>query len=165
MWADAPPPEGVLPTIAGPAQGIIRDLLSSLDKDDASGAAEGAASAPASEPASAPAPAPAESGQTAPPAEAAEAPVIQPPPPPTPKPKRQSRLRELEQARSDIYEKELELLRKEALLMEQEETLESLRQQLELERNLVSLLEKDKKKAEEIAALATGLCSGAAMPP
>lgn len=101
--------------------------------------------------------------------------------------KRRNRLRELEEIRSDLAERELELLQKSAELQEKEQTLAVLKEevcicvyqqwsnavsglntttvQIELEKRLRTLLTKEKEKAEEQAALAIGLCTGGSMLP
>lgn len=79
--------------------------------------------------------------------------------------KGRGRIRELEEIRAELAEKEIVLLQKEAELLEKDQTVMVLRQELEIERKLRSLLTKEKEKAEEEAALAMGLCSGATMLP
>lgn len=75
------------------------------------------------------------------------------------------RIRELEEIRGELAEKELVLLEKEQELLDKEQTLLVLREELEIERKLRALLTKEKEKAEEEAALAMGLCSGGSMLP
>lgn len=75
------------------------------------------------------------------------------------------RIRELEEIRAELAEKELVLLEKQQELLEQEQTVLVLREELELERKLRALLTKEKEKAEEEAALAMGLCTGGSMLP
>jgi hypothetical protein len=75
------------------------------------------------------------------------------------------RIRELEEIRAELAEKELVLLEKEQELLDREQTLMVLREELEIERKLRALLTKEKEKAEEEAALAMGLCSGGSMLP
>lgn len=75
------------------------------------------------------------------------------------------RIRELEEIRSELAEKELVLLEKEQELLDREQTLMVLREELEIERKLRTLLTKEKEKAEEEAALAMGLCMGGSMLP
>eukprot|EP00238_Polyblepharides_amylifera_P006661 CAMPEP_0196590608 /NCGR_PEP_ID=MMETSP1081-20130531/67062_1 /TAXON_ID=36882 /ORGANISM="Pyramimonas amylifera, Strain CCMP720" /LENGTH=199 /DNA_ID=CAMNT_0041913759 /DNA_START=300 /DNA_END=902 /DNA_ORIENTATION=+ len=70
-----------------------------------------------------------------------------------------SRIRELEETRKKLQEKESELLLKQEALLNQEQTVQVLEEQLMLERRLRELLTKEKKSAEEEAALAIGLCS------
>lgn len=79
--------------------------------------------------------------------------------------KGRGRIRELEEIRAELAEKELTLLQKEAELLEKEQTVMVLREELEIERRIRTLLTKEKEKAEEEAALAMGLCSGASMLP
>lgn len=79
--------------------------------------------------------------------------------------KRKGRLRELEEIRSELAQKELILLEKEVELLERDQTLSVLKEELELERKLRALLTKEKERAEEEAALAMGLCVGGAMLP
>ncbi|GMH35177.1 hypothetical protein BSKO_03045 [Bryopsis sp. KO-2023] len=78
---------------------------------------------------------------------------------------RRGRIRELEETRAELAEKQITLLLKEKELLEKEQTLRVLREELELERKLRALLTKEKEKAEEEAALAMGLCSGANLLP
>ncbi|KAF5840247.1 hypothetical protein DUNSADRAFT_17350 [Dunaliella salina] len=78
---------------------------------------------------------------------------------------KKGRIRELEEARALIAENQLILLGKEAELLQKEQTLDVLKEQLDLERKLRALLTKEKEKAEEEAALAMGLCTGSAMLP
>jgi len=75
------------------------------------------------------------------------------------------RIRELEEIRAELAEKELVLLGKERALAEREQSLAVLREELEIERKLRALVGKQKEKAEEEAALARGLCSGGSMLP
>lgn len=88
---------------------------------------------------------------------------------PPPKKKRQSRMQELQEARAELQAKEQELRRKSSELQElsseKNQTIAILRDELDIERTLRSLLERDKEKAEEIAALAMNLCSGVTIPP
>ncbi|MEW5304382.1 MAG: hypothetical protein WDW36_006993 [Sanguina aurantia] len=81
------------------------------------------------------------------------------------KSKGKGRLRELEEIRFELAEKELALLQKQVELLEKDQTLAVLKEELELERKLRALLTKEKDRAEEEAALATGLCTGGAMLP
>lgn len=75
------------------------------------------------------------------------------------------RIRELQEAREELAEKQLILLEKERELLKDEQTVMVLQQELEIERKLRALLTKEKEKAEEQAALAMGLCTGGAMLP
>jgi len=75
------------------------------------------------------------------------------------------RIRELEEIRAELAEKELVLLEKEQELLDREQTVMVLREELEIERKLRTLLTKEKEKAEEEAALAMGLCTGGSMLP
>jgi len=75
------------------------------------------------------------------------------------------RIRELEEIRAELAEKELVLLQKEQELLDREQTVMVLREELEIERKLRALLTREKEKAEEEAALAMGLCSGGSMLP
>lgn len=76
------------------------------------------------------------------------------------------RIRELQEIRAELAEKELVLLEKQEELLEKEQTVMVLREELEIERKLRELLAKDVKKAEEQAALAMGLCGvGGSMLP
>lgn len=75
------------------------------------------------------------------------------------------RLVELEEIRTQLVEKQLILLEKEAELLQKEQTVIVLQEELDLERKLRALLTKEKEKAEEEAALAMGLCTGGAMLP
>ncbi|GAX82188.1 hypothetical protein CEUSTIGMA_g9616.t1 [Chlamydomonas eustigma] len=79
--------------------------------------------------------------------------------------RKKGRIRELEEIRGELAEKELILLEKEKELLEKEQDVIVLREELELERKLRALLSKEKEKAEEEAALAMGLCTGGAMLP
>ncbi|PRW56412.1 eukaryotic initiation factor [Chlorella sorokiniana] len=79
--------------------------------------------------------------------------------------KTKGRIRELEELRAELAEKELVLLEKEQELLEKEQTLSILREELEIEKKLRTLLTKEKEKAEEEAALAMGLCTGSSMLP
>lgn len=72
--------------------------------------------------------------------------------------RKKGRIRELEEIRAELAEKELVLLGRERELLEKEQTVSVLREELEIERKLRALLTKDKSKAEEEAALAIGLC-------
>eukprot|EP01023_Acetabularia_acetabulum_P047819 TRINITY_DN5041_c0_g3_i1.p1 TRINITY_DN5041_c0_g3~~TRINITY_DN5041_c0_g3_i1.p1 ORF type:complete len:256 (-),score=62.50 TRINITY_DN5041_c0_g3_i1:2544-3311(-) len=78
--------------------------------------------------------------------------------------KKKGRIRELEEIRSTLAEKEIILLGKEKELLEKEQSIEVLQQELELERKLRTLLTKEKERAEEEAALAMGLCVGGGFP-
>lgn len=84
---------------------------------------------------------------------------------PQPNVKRRGRIRELEEIKAQLAEKELELLSKENALLEQEQDIRTLQAELEIEKKLRALITKEKEKAEEEAALAMGLCSGGTMLP
>ncbi|KAG7672529.1 hypothetical protein NADE_001651 [Nannochloris sp. 'desiccata'] len=80
--------------------------------------------------------------------------------------KGKGRIRELQEIRAELAEKELVLLEKQQELLEKEQTVMVLREELEIERKLRALLSKQVKKAEEEAALAMGLCGvGGSMLP
>lgn len=79
--------------------------------------------------------------------------------------RRRGRIRELEEIKSQLAEKELELLGKETALLEQQQDIQVLKQELEIERKLRALITKEKEEAEEEAALAMGLCTGSTMLP
>jgi len=80
--------------------------------------------------------------------------------------KGKGRIRELQEIRAELAEKELVLVEKEQDLLEKDQTVMVLREELEIERKLRALLSKQVKKAEEEAALAMGLCGvGGAMLP
>ncbi|KAI3428364.1 hypothetical protein D9Q98_006744 [Chlorella vulgaris] len=79
--------------------------------------------------------------------------------------RKKGRIRELEEIRAELAEKELVLLEKEKELLEKEQTVMVLREELEIEKKLRSLLTKEKEKAEEEASLAMGLCTGGSMLP
>lgn len=79
--------------------------------------------------------------------------------------RKKGRLRELEEIRAELAEKELILLQKEQELLDKDQTLLVLKEELELERKLRALLTKEKERAEEEAALAMGLCTGGAILP
>lgn len=81
------------------------------------------------------------------------------------KPTRRGRIRELQDIRSELAEKELVLLQKEQELLEKDQTLIVLREELEIEKKLRALLTKGREKAEEEAALAMGICGGGSMLP
>lgn len=72
--------------------------------------------------------------------------------------KKRGRIRELEEIKAQLAQKELELMSKENALLEKEQSMLVLRQELEIERNLRALITKEKEQAEEEAALAMGLC-------
>ncbi|CAL8460522.1 g51 [Coccomyxa elongata] len=74
--------------------------------------------------------------------------------------RKKGRIRELEEIRAELAEKELVLLSKEQELLEKDQTVAVLREELELEKKLRTLLTKEKEKAEEQSALALGLCTG-----
>ncbi|BDA41590.1 hypothetical protein COCOBI_02-3710 [Coccomyxa sp. Obi] len=74
--------------------------------------------------------------------------------------RKKGRIRELEEIRAELAEKELVLLSKEQELLEKDQTVNVLREELELEKKLRTLLTKEKEKAEEQSALALGLCTG-----
>ncbi|CAL5222500.1 g4874 [Coccomyxa viridis] len=74
--------------------------------------------------------------------------------------RKKGRIRELEEIRAELAEKELVLLGKEQELLERDQSVQVLREELDLERKLRTLLTKEKEKAEEEAALAMGLCTG-----
>ncbi|CAK0787497.1 hypothetical protein CVIRNUC_010717 [Coccomyxa viridis] len=74
--------------------------------------------------------------------------------------RKKGRIRELEEIRAELAEKELVLLGKEQELLEKDQSVQVLREELDLERKLRTLLTKEKEKAEEEAALAMGLCTG-----
>jgi len=84
---------------------------------------------------------------------------------PQPNVRRRGRIRELEEIKAQLAEKELELLSKENALLEQEQDIRTLQAELEIEKKLRALITKEKEKAEEEAALAMGLCSGSTMLP
>eukprot|EP00890_Picochlorum_soloecismus_P003313 jgi/Picsp_1/3983/NSC_01495-R1_expressed protein [Chlorella variabilis] len=84
---------------------------------------------------------------------------------PQPNVRRRGRIRELEEIKAQLAEKELELLSKENALLEQEQDIRTLQAELEIEKKLRVLITKEKEKAEEEAALAMGLCSGSTMLP
>ena len=86
---------------------------------------------------------------------------------PTPQPnvRRRGRIRELEEIKAQLAEKELELLSKENALLEQEQDIRTLQAELEIEKKLRALITKEKEEAEEEAALTMGLCSGSTMLP
>ncbi|KAL4442133.1 hypothetical protein ABPG77_011394 [Micractinium sp. CCAP 211/92] len=79
--------------------------------------------------------------------------------------RKKGRIRELEEIRAELAEKELVLLEKEKELLEREQTVMVLREELEIEKKLRTLLTKEKEKAEEEATLAMGLCTGGSMLP
>jgi hypothetical protein len=81
------------------------------------------------------------------------------------KPTRRGRIRELQDIRSELAEKELVLLQKEQELLDKDQTLMVLREELEIEKKLRALLTKEREKAEEEAALAMGICGGGSMLP
>lgn len=81
------------------------------------------------------------------------------------KPSRRGRIRELEDIRSELAEKELVLLQKEQELLDKDQTLMVLREELEIEKKLRALITKEREKAEEEAALAMGICGGGSMLP
>lgn len=72
--------------------------------------------------------------------------------------KKRGRIRELEEIKAQLAQKELELMSKENALLEKEQSMLVLRQELDIERNLRALITKEKEQAEEEAALAMGLC-------
>ncbi|KAA6427958.1 MAG: hypothetical protein FRX49_02620 [Trebouxia sp. A1-2] len=74
---------------------------------------------------------------------------------------RRSRIKELEDTRLELAEKQLKLIEREKELLDKDQTVSTLREELDLERKLRALLTKEKDKAEEEAALAMGLCTGA----
>lgn len=74
---------------------------------------------------------------------------------------RRSRIKELEDTRLELAEKQLKLIDREKELLDKDQTVSTLREELDLERKLRALLTKEKDKAEEEAALAMGLCTGA----
>eukprot|EP01025_Chloroclados_australasicus_P010280 TRINITY_DN14108_c0_g1_i1.p2 TRINITY_DN14108_c0_g1~~TRINITY_DN14108_c0_g1_i1.p2 ORF type:complete len:289 (-),score=53.59 TRINITY_DN14108_c0_g1_i1:358-1191(-) len=78
--------------------------------------------------------------------------------------KKKGRIRELEEIRVQLVEKEITLLAKEKELLQREQSIEVLQQELELERKIRALLTKEKERAEEEAALAMGLCTGGGFP-
>ncbi|KAK9834051.1 hypothetical protein WJX81_005928 [Elliptochloris bilobata] len=77
--------------------------------------------------------------------------------------RKRGRIRELEEIRAELAEKELVLIAKQQELLDKEQTLLVLQQELDIERKLRALLTKEKEKAEEEAALAMGLCTGGSM--
>lgn len=79
--------------------------------------------------------------------------------------RRKGRLRELEEIRAELAEKELVLLEREQEVLEREQTVGTLREQLEIEKKLRALLTKEKEKAEEEAALSMGMCAGGFLLP
>jgi len=78
---------------------------------------------------------------------------------------RRGRLRELEETRAQLAQKQLELLQTEQELLDREQSLAVLREELELERKIRALLTKEKEQAVEEAVLARGLCAGANLLP
>lgn len=72
--------------------------------------------------------------------------------------KRKNKLQELQEIRSSLNRKQVEILQKQQELLEKDQTVAVLTQELELERNLRELLIREKEKAEEQAKLALGLC-------
>lgn len=74
---------------------------------------------------------------------------------------RKSRIKELEDIRAELAEKQVQLLEREKELLDKDQTVSTLREELDLERQLRALLTKEKNKAEEQAALSMGLCTGA----
>jgi len=79
--------------------------------------------------------------------------------------RRKGRIKELEEIKGQLAQKELELLSKENVLLQQKQDIEVLRQELEIEKTLRALITKEKEDAEEEAALAMGLCTGSTMLP
>ncbi|KAK9809966.1 hypothetical protein WJX72_002744 [[Myrmecia] bisecta] len=79
--------------------------------------------------------------------------------------RKKGRIRELQELRTELAEKEGVLLSKEEELLDRDQTVVVLREELDLERKLRALLTKEKEKAEEEAALAMGLCAGGSMLP
>eukprot|EP01025_Chloroclados_australasicus_P030718 TRINITY_DN30907_c0_g1_i1.p1 TRINITY_DN30907_c0_g1~~TRINITY_DN30907_c0_g1_i1.p1 ORF type:complete len:264 (-),score=23.79 TRINITY_DN30907_c0_g1_i1:164-892(-) len=78
---------------------------------------------------------------------------------------RMTKLKELEEARQQLYKKEMDLLQREAELDREEQSADVLRRELEVERALRRLYEKSNSQADEIIALAGALCGGAMIPP
>ena len=74
-------------------------------------------------------------------------------------------MRELQELRSSLREKEFALLQKQQELEEKEQTMIVLQEQLSLEKKLRDILIEEKEKAIEEAKLAAGLCSQGGMMP
>eukprot|EP00892_Ulva_mutabilis_P001139 jgi/Ulvmu1/11025/UM007_0205.1 len=148
-------------TVPSAGAGIIKDGLTM--RDAASTVMPPAASLEALPKASATATQPQQQAQG--PEQSKDSPTPGEPSTPPPSKRRLSRLQELQQARDDLRAKQQELLQKTEELQEKEQTIAILKEELDVERVLRALLENDKDKAEEMAKLATGLCSGAMLPP
>ncbi|WZN64954.1 hypothetical protein HKI87_11g65110 [Chloropicon roscoffensis] len=78
---------------------------------------------------------------------------------------RKSKVRELQELRDSLKEKEVELLEKQRELAEKDQTMIVMKEQLGLEKKLRGILIEEKENAIKEAKLAAGLCSQGGMMP